>query len=173
MESLEYRMLLEGMFDMKKIYTGDFSQLSLAVIARLLEGNNPYYSCLRKQFAMSKLTNFNYDGYGYTLDFEVDPKAKIIFPDASYDIISGLSGVNPHGEDICGFALFVKNGCLTQLDAYSLRTDNWLFEEIDLLYTETNEQGELVFCEKGVAESIEKLTSANYIENETGDIFKK
>lgn len=166
-------MLLGGTIDMNKFYTGDFSQLSLAVIARLLEGDNPYYSCLRKQFAMSKLTNFNYDGYGYTLDFEVNPKFKVISPDVSYDIISGLAGVNSRGEDICGFALFVRQGCLSQLDAYSLRTDNWLFEEVELLYTEADKHGKLIFLQNGVASSIEELTLIDCIENEAGDTFNR
>ena len=171
MANLKFQMPLRETYRNEKVNSGNMKELAALAITKLLEDDNPYYRCLRKQLSISMSANLSYDGYGFVVNFEADPMYKIIYPDVDYDIISGVIGVNSLGQDVCGFALFVEHGLLSQLDAYSIQTDTWSAESIRLLYAKTDNNGELIFCESGTSKSLEDLITLNCVKNESGDIF--
>lgn len=146
-----------------EVYSCDFDRLTKMVVDALLDGPSEYFMHLRMQKDNSKLIDFNFDGYGYTIDFSVEPSFKIIEPSIPSDIISGLSGVNSEGDEVCGFAIIIRDGCLVCLDAYSLKDDAWPQENIFLKYTAIGNGGNIVFSNEGQGISCEKFDLFNTI----------
>lgn len=112
-----------------------------SVIEMLLQGESNYLKLLRQQFITHEVRSINYDGYGISIDLSIDPSTKIVSPEIDFARIDGLCGIDEKNW-ICGFALFINDGCIASLDCYPVSVDAWPNEELYLkFWVDTEENG--------------------------------
>ncbi len=105
--------------------TGNVKELYKPVMEMFLHGDTDYLAVLRKQFETAKVTSIEEDGYGIFINFEVDPALRMLNSELQENMISGLVGIDESGEAICGFALFVSEGVIAQIDGFPIDPDTW------------------------------------------------
>ncbi len=123
---------MEGYTAMIYADTSNVKELYKPVMEMFLHGDTDYLAVLRKQFATAKVASIEEDGYGIFINFEVDPALRMLNPELQENMISGLVGIDESGEAICGFALFVSEGVIAQIDGYPFGPDTWPEERVVL-----------------------------------------
>ncbi len=112
-----------------------YEQIVNRVMTMLLDGVDPILDALRNQFRHSTCESFRLTGCGFFADFSVDEQVHALInePDFSIgDIIGEMKAV----ENGVGFTLFIRNGRISWLEAYTFGDEQWPAEvpEITLKY---------------------------------------
>ncbi len=92
-------------------------------IAFLLAGGDPFLSQLRDQFHNSEIVEEWYTGVGYYIDLRVRDASLRIDGFKQDVIISDLQA--DVGDSLVGFVLYVNEGFITTLEAYSIDDKGW------------------------------------------------
>lgn len=119
----------------------DFTPLESKVLEWLLDGEDPVLEVLREQYGLSKVASREYTGVGFYLYFEVkstknaildasNVKKSFCFGDVDVVITSGAK------HQRVGFLLWIENGYLHSLEAYTYGLEKWPVEidEFQLRY---------------------------------------
>lgn len=112
--------------------TGNVKELYKPVMEMFLHGDTDYLAILRKQFEAAKVSSIEEDGYGIFIHFDVDPSLQICNPQLQNGLVTGLVGINRGGDTICGFAMSISDGMLSQIDGYPTGLDAWPREKVQL-----------------------------------------
>lgn len=124
-----------------QIDTRDIESLCAPVVEMLSSGDSELLSALRLQFASAAIADIIEDGYGILINFSIGTDTRIISPVIEYARVDGLVGVNESMEWVCGFALFIEDGCLVQLDGFPYSDDQWPQETVSLKFISVEENG--------------------------------
>lgn len=139
-----------------QIDTKNIRSLCVPVVGMLLSGDSEFLSALKLQFATAEIDNIIEDGYGIFINFSINADTRIISPDIEYARVDGLVGVNEDMEWICGFALFIENGRLVQLDGFPYSGDQWPQEIVSLKFISVDKDGIERYSDKRSARSLER-----------------
>lgn len=88
------------------------------VINKLLAGDSHVLAILRKQFGVATVTDRQFSGAGFVLEFNVPTHSPIISDDASFeitDVVADISGIS----NGAGFVLYIRNGKLASLEGFT------------------------------------------------------
>lgn len=123
-----------------------------AVLAKLLEGEHPVIKILRAQLDASTITARLPTGYGFFLEFAVPDDIRRVETPRRLQI-SGVSASMDGLQFGAGFLLFVEEGKLKALEAYSY-DEPWP-EEIRNLKVETVPKRSFDYLDTGTTEDPE------------------
>jgi len=99
-----------------QVNVAGLNELELAVLEKMLQGDGTTLEVLREQARVMRLQSRELTGVGWFLDFEVPPEAPLVSPPAfELDCNAEIEGLR-HGA---GFVLFVRNGKLEMLEAFT------------------------------------------------------
>ncbi len=118
-----------------------FTPLESQVLDLLLAGKDPVLNVLRQQFHSSEVESRKYTGVGYYLKFNVPgntpglleiPNVKLSFCFGDVDVVITTGNY----QQRVGFLLWVENGYLDQLEAYTYGDEKWpeMIDEFHLRY---------------------------------------
>lgn len=124
----------------------DLSPLEAMVMQQLLAGVHPVLRILQQQFEAARVARRELTGVGFYTYFSVDDKAPHVddmqnfcFGDVHADLIGLQNG--------CGFLLWVSDGVLDNLEAYTY-DESWppnaLIERVYYMREEAAQSGHLV-----------------------------
>lgn len=94
------------------------NEFEQAVLDKLLAGSHPVLVALRVQAERARLTSREYTGAGFFCSFEVPSDATLLTSQQDFefgDVDAVVDGLE-HGA---GFIIFVRGGCLDNLEGYS------------------------------------------------------
>jgi hypothetical protein len=94
------------------------------VMEKMLDGNVDILCTLRKQFKMARVESRIFTGVGFYTQYSIPKEAPIIKEAKSFqlgDVIGEIEGV-PGGV---GFVLFIKEGAIHLLEAYTYGEYEW------------------------------------------------
>jgi hypothetical protein len=100
------------------------NELEMAVLDKLLAGDEPALSCLREQRQRMHVTKREHTGVGFFTEFG-HPSDVSRLPTSKNirfgDVLAEIDGLE-HGA---GFLLFIDNGLITMLEGYSNANETW------------------------------------------------
>jgi hypothetical protein len=96
----------------------DLTNLERAVLTRLLAGDHPVLIVLREQAARAKVARREFTGVGFFCLLHVPPDLSPVAAGADFTI-GDVSASIPGLEHGAGFLLFVRQGRLSELEAFS------------------------------------------------------
>lgn len=107
-----------------------FTPLESQVLEWLLSGEDPVLALLRDHFATSRVQSRDFTGVGFYLNIELPTTNKRIHEvlEVKQDFCFGDVGAYLEAEDRIqevGFLLWVKNGYLDNLEAYTYGLEKW------------------------------------------------
>ncbi len=150
------RCFSKGCVVMSFIDTRSISSLYRPVVEMLLVDECEFFSALRCQFSSARVLSIREDGYGIFVDFEVDPLTRIISPEIEYARVDGLVGIDKSNRLVCGFALFIEDGAIVQLDGYPFISDTWPQETVELKFISSDESGRETYTDHRSSASLSR-----------------
>ena len=101
----------------------ELDPLERAVLRRLLRGEHPALRALRKQLGASRVRSRDLTGAGFFTSIEVDPDVPAAPVSKSEFRIWGVEASIPGLEHGAGFLILVRNGYLSELEAFTYQED--------------------------------------------------
>ncbi len=112
----------------------EFSFLESKVLELLLAGEDPVLAVLREQIASARIQSREFTGVGFYLDFEIPKSSKRL-----HDVLAvkrsfnfgdvGAYFDNGDQRQEVGFLLWIKDGYLDFLEAYTYGLEKWPKED--------------------------------------------
>ena len=99
-------------------------ELEIKAMEMLLAGDDPVLDDLRNQYLNSKVKSREFTGEGFYTYYKVSPGLPRVAGGRNFeitDVVASQGSIDP----AMGFWVFVRDGCLVQLEGYTFLLDEW------------------------------------------------
>ncbi len=141
----------------------DVALLSKRITSMFLAGDNNFLCALREQYANVVDTEIVFDGFGYSVNYFIDERTRIMNGRLQSYVFSGIDCLDSSGIVRAGFLLYVSDGALAGLEGFPSVDDSWPSTEVSPAYEWENDQGVFGFRGDRDAEMLRRLPDAEVV----------